>query len=51
MLDIKPVNVPKAADVLADILREKILKGELQEGADLPTERDLGEQPDRGCPR
>lgn len=44
MLDIKQVNVPKAADVLADILREKILKGELQEGADLPTERHLGEQ-------
>jgi len=44
MLDIKPVNVPKAADVLADLLREKILKGELREGADLPAERDLGVQ-------
>jgi GntR family transcriptional repressor for pyruvate dehydrogenase complex len=44
MLDIKQINVPKAADVLADLLREKILKGELPEGADLPTERDLGER-------
>ena len=44
MLDISPVNVPKAADVLADILREKILEGELDEGADLPNERDLGVQ-------
>lgn len=38
------VNVPKAADVLAGLLRERILRGELPEGADLPTERDLGEQ-------
>ena len=44
MLDMKPVNVPKAADVLAEILREKILGGELGEGADLPNERDLGVQ-------
>lgn len=44
MLDIKQISVPKAADVLADLLREKILKGELPEGADLPTERDLGER-------
>lgn len=44
MLDIKQINVPKAADVLAGVLREKILQGELPEGADLPTERDLGEQ-------
>jgi DNA-binding FadR family transcriptional regulator len=41
ILDIAPVNVPKAADVLAGILREKILDGELQEGVDLPHERDL----------
>ncbi len=41
MLDIKPVSVPKAADVLANLLREKILGGELREGADLPNERDL----------
>ena len=44
MLDITPVSVPKAADVLAGILREKILEGNLQEGADLPNERDLGVQ-------
>lgn len=44
MLDIKPVNVPKAADVLANLLREKILKSELREGTDLPAERDLGVQ-------
>jgi DNA-binding FadR family transcriptional regulator len=44
MLDLRPVNVPKAADVLANLLREKILSGELREGADLPTERDLGAQ-------
>ena len=44
MLDITPVSVPKAADVLAGILREKILEGDLLEGADLPNERDLGVQ-------
>ena len=44
MLDIKPVNVPKAADVLANLLREKILRGELHEGVDLPPERELGTQ-------
>ena len=44
MLDLTPVSVPKAADVLADILREKILQGDLDEGTDLPNERDLGAQ-------
>lgn len=44
MLNVKPVNVPKAADVLAGILREKILGGGLGEGVDLPSERDLGTQ-------
>ncbi len=44
MLDISPVNVPKAADVLAGILREKILGGYLNEGMPLPNERDLGTQ-------
>ena len=44
MLDLTPVNVPKAADVLAGILREKILDGHIVEGADLPNERDLGTQ-------
>jgi GntR family transcriptional regulator, transcriptional repressor for pyruvate dehydrogenase complex len=44
MLDLKQLNVPKAADVLAEVLREKILKGELKEGTDLPAERELGGQ-------
>ena len=44
MLDITPVNVPKAADVLAGILREKILEGHLNAGMPLPNERDLGTQ-------
>ena len=43
-LDITPVNVPKAADVLAGMLREKILGGKLNEGTNLPNERDLGTQ-------
>ena len=43
-LDITPVSVPKAADVLAGILREKILDGDLNEGMPLPNERDLGNQ-------
>ncbi|MDE2455454.1 MAG: FadR family transcriptional regulator [Burkholderiales bacterium] len=44
MLELKPITVPKAADVLADTLREKILKSELAEGAELPSERDLCER-------
>ncbi len=44
MIDITPVNVPKAADVLAGVLREKILDGDLNEGTSLPNERDLGSQ-------
>ena len=44
MLDLPAISVPKAADVLAGILREKILEGQLSEGADLPNERDLGLQ-------
>jgi DNA-binding FadR family transcriptional regulator len=44
MLDIQPITVPKAADVLANALREKILAGELKERVDLPPERDLSEQ-------
>ena len=44
MLDIKQISVPKAADVLADQLREKILQGELPEGTDLPKERELREK-------
>ena len=41
MLDLGPINVPKAGDVLAGVLREKILEGQLPEGSALPTERDL----------
>jgi GntR family transcriptional repressor for pyruvate dehydrogenase complex len=44
MLKVSTVSVPKAADVLAAILREKILGGQLNEGVPLPTERDLGSQ-------
>ena len=44
MLDIKQISVPKAADVLADAMREQILAGELREGVDLPPERELGER-------
>jgi GntR family transcriptional regulator, transcriptional repressor for pyruvate dehydrogenase complex len=39
-----PVEVPKASDVLADELRERILTGELAEGDPLPAERDLVKQ-------
>ncbi|MHC5257815.1 FadR/GntR family transcriptional regulator [Streptomyces sp. UC4497] len=38
------VAVPKAADVLAADIRERILSGELPEGAMLPPERELVEQ-------
>lgn len=44
VLDITPVNVPKAADMLAALLREKILAGDLDEGMPLPNERELGNQ-------
>jgi DNA-binding FadR family transcriptional regulator len=43
-LDLSPVFVPKAADVLAEQLREQILRGEIAEGTALPTERDLSVQ-------
>lgn len=39
-----PVEVPKASDVLAHHLRERILSGEIAEGAALPPERELVEQ-------
>lgn len=35
------IEVPKASDVLADILRERILEGDFPEGTALPPERDL----------
>ena len=38
---LTPVDVPKAADVLARDLRERILSGELPEGVALPAEREL----------
>jgi DNA-binding FadR family transcriptional regulator len=38
------VHVPKAADVLAERLREQILSGRLREGDQLPAERELVEQ-------
>lgn len=39
-----PVEVPKAPDVLARELRERILSGEIEEGAALPAERELVKQ-------
>lgn len=36
---LTPMPVPKASDVLADDLRERILLGEFPEGTALPTER------------
>ena len=44
MLNITSIHVPKSADVLADLLREKILSGMIMEGSDLPNERELGEK-------
>jgi GntR family transcriptional repressor for pyruvate dehydrogenase complex len=41
---LKPVDVPKASDVLARELRERILSGELAEGMALPAERELVKQ-------
>src|ERR1700757_5522466 len=41
---LNPVDVPKASDVLARELRERILSGELPEGTALPPERELVKQ-------
>ena len=41
---LNPVDVPKASDVLARELRERILSGELAEGMALPAERELVKQ-------
>jgi len=38
---LAPMKVPKASDVLAHELRERILSGEFAEGTGLPAERDL----------
>lgn len=43
-LTLGPVEVPKASDVLAFELRERILTGELAEGDPLPAERELVKQ-------
>jgi GntR family transcriptional regulator, transcriptional repressor for pyruvate dehydrogenase complex len=40
----RPIEVPKASDVLASELRERILNGELAEGCPLPAERELVKQ-------
>ena len=40
-IQIAPLKVPKASDVLANELRERILTGEFVEGTGLPAERDL----------
>src|SRR5246500_5492340 len=41
---LKPVDVPKASDVLARELRERTLSGERAEGIALPAERELVKQ-------
>jgi GntR family transcriptional repressor for pyruvate dehydrogenase complex len=38
---LSPMQVPKASDVLADDLRERILRSEFPEGTALPPEREL----------
>ena len=43
-ITLRPFDVPKASDVLASQLRERILNGELAEGVSLPAERDLVKQ-------
>ncbi|AJE87301.1 GntR domain-containing protein [Streptomyces albus] len=40
-IQLTPMEVPKASDVLAGELRERILTGEFAEGAALPPEREL----------
>jgi DNA-binding FadR family transcriptional regulator len=41
---LTPLQVPKASAVLADDLRERILRGDFPEGTALPTERELVNQ-------
>lgn len=43
-LKVSPIVVPRAHEVLAGQLRDRILKREIPEGAALPTERELVEQ-------
>lgn len=40
-VQLSPMQVPKASDVLADDLRERILRGDFPEGTALPPEREL----------
>jgi GntR family transcriptional regulator, transcriptional repressor for pyruvate dehydrogenase complex len=40
-VQLTPMRVPKASDVLADDLRERILRGDFAEGTALPPEREL----------
>ncbi|MDH6284992.1 GntR family transcriptional repressor for pyruvate dehydrogenase complex [Rhodococcus sp. LBL1] len=40
-IQLTPMEVPKASDVLANELRERILSGEFAEGTPLPPEREL----------
>lgn len=40
-VELKPMHVPKASDVLADDIRERILRGEFPAGTALPPEREL----------
>jgi DNA-binding FadR family transcriptional regulator len=40
-IQLSPMKVPKASDVLANELRERILSGEFAEGTGLPAEREL----------
>ncbi len=44
LLDIAPIQTPRKGNVLAGLLREKILNNELREGDLLPSERELVEQ-------
>ena len=41
---LSPMDVPKASDVLANELRERILRGDFPEGTALPPERELVNQ-------
>lgn len=41
MTPLAPLQVPKASDVLADDLRERIIRREFPEGTSLPPEREL----------
>jgi DNA-binding FadR family transcriptional regulator len=40
-VQLTPMQVPKASDVLADDVRERILRGDFPEGTALPPEREL----------